>query len=332
MSDSTAIAAVADNDYSAVRFSSSNYAPRRRLEALREIYGRTLQRVDIEPLSNEAFYAEATLRRMPGLAMIACRRSAAIYRRRREIIDHDDVGITVGLTSGYEAHQLGRTLTMNRGDAIVMTGSEPAFLKVPRAGEYLSIRVPVASVAPCVGDLEGVYGKPIPADNPALQLLIRYIGINETTEGFAAPELRRHVVAHIHDLVALAIGAMRDAADVLECRGARAARLRAIKEDIAIHLHQGDLSLAALAARHQLLPRYIQRLFECEGTTFTEYVLTHRLAWAHRTLSDPRSAERKICAIAFDAGFSDLSYFNRTFRRRYGISPSDLRAATSGCG
>jgi AraC-like DNA-binding protein len=44
-------------------------------------------------------------------------------------------------------------------------------------------------------------------------------------------------------------------------------------------------------------------------------------------LSDPRCAGRKISAVAFDAGFSDLSYFNRTFRRRYGASPSELRAA-----
>jgi AraC-like DNA-binding protein len=35
----------------------------------------------------------------------------------------------------------------------------------------------------------------------------------------------------------------------------------------------------------------------------------------------------KISVIACDAGFGDLSYFNRTFRRAYGVSPSDIRAA-----
>ena len=34
----------------------------------------------------------------------------------------------------------------------------------------------------------------------------------------------------------------------------------------------------------------------------------------------------KISAVAFDAGFGDLSYFNRTFRRRYDAAPSDVRA------
>jgi len=78
---------------------------------------------------------------------------------------------------------------------------------------------------------------------------------------------------------------------------------------------------------HRVKPRYVQRLFESEGTTFTDYVLTQRLAFARRLLSDPFRAGVKISAIALDAGFGDLSYFNRTFRRRYGMTPSELRAA-----
>jgi AraC-like DNA-binding protein len=29
--------------------------------------------------------------------------------------------------------------------------------------------------------------------------------------------------------------------------------------------------------------------------------------------------------VAFDVGFSDLSYFNRTFRKRYNSTPTDVR-------
>jgi AraC-like DNA-binding protein len=150
-------------------------------------------------------------------------------------------------------------------------------------------------------------------------------------DGFSAPELRRQAVTHIHDLMALALGATRDAAETAKCRGARAARLRLIKDDIADNIGQADLSLPALAARHQVNPRYLQRLFESEGMKFTDYVLAQRLAFAHRLLSDPRRNRVKISAIAFDAGFGDLSYFNRTFRRHYGKAPSEVRAAaTSG--
>jgi AraC-like DNA-binding protein len=48
---------------------------------------------------------------------------------------------------------------------------------------------------------------------------------------------------------------------------------------------------------------------------------------AHRLLSDPVRGGVKISTVALDSGFGDLSYFNRTFRRRYGMAPSELRAA-----
>jgi AraC-like DNA-binding protein len=43
-------------------------------------------------------------------------------------------------------------------------------------------------------------------------------------------------------------------------------------------------------------------------------------------LSDPRRASEKMATVAYDAGFGDLSYFNRVFRRHYGATPSDVRA------
>ena len=101
MSASSDVATVGNCDCKVVRFSTADYAPRERLNACREIYGRTLSKRDIEPLSAERFHTEATLRRMPGLGIVTARRSAAIYRLPPEFIDNDDVVVTVGLTSSY---------------------------------------------------------------------------------------------------------------------------------------------------------------------------------------------------------------------------------------
>ena len=66
-------------------------------------------------------------------------------------------------------------------------------------------------------------------------------------------------------------------------------------------------------------------LFASEDLSFAEFVLAQRLDRAHRMLTDPRLADQTISAIAYQSGFGDLSYFNRTFRRRYGATPSDIR-------
>jgi AraC-like DNA-binding protein len=113
-------------------------------------------------------------------------------------------------------------------------------------------------------------------------------------------------------------------------RGVRAARLHAMKADVAAHLGRGDLSVEVIAARQHVTPRYVQMLFEETGTTFTQFVLGQRLARAERMLSDPRLAARSIAAIAVEAGFRDMSYFNRTFRRHYGDTPSAVRARMLG--
>jgi transcriptional regulator GlxA family with amidase domain len=106
----------------------------------------------------------------------------------------------------------------------------------------------------------------------------------------------------------------------------RAARLHAIKQDVERCLDRPDLSVVALAERHCCTPRQVQRLFEQEGSTFTEYVLAQRLGRAYRMLSDPRRCGDKISSVAFDCGFRDVSYFNRVFRRRFGAAPSNVRA------
>jgi len=87
------------------------------------------------------------------------------------------------------------------------------------------------------------------------------------------------------------------------------------------------MSIGIVASYLGVTPRYLQRLFESDGTTFSEFLLGQRLARAYRMLCEPQSAQRQVSAIAYDVGFSDLSYFNRCFRRHYGATPTDMRKA-----
>jgi AraC-like DNA-binding protein len=66
-------------------------------------------------------------------------------------------------------------------------------------------------------------------------------------------------------------------------------------------------------------------LFESEDTSMTEFVLEERLKRARTLLLDPRFAARRIAEIAYEVGFNDVSHFNRTFRRRFGRTPGELR-------
>nr|WP_249779618.1 helix-turn-helix domain-containing protein [Bradyrhizobium sediminis] len=66
-------------------------------------------------------------------------------------------------------------------------------------------------------------------------------------------------------------------------------------------------------------------MFESEDTSFSDFVREQRLSRAYRILIDRHHLVRTISSIAFDCGFGDLSYFNRSFRQRYGLTPSGVR-------
>jgi AraC family transcriptional regulator len=84
-----------------------------------------------------------------------------------------------------------------------------------------------------------------------------------------------------------------------------------------------DLPLVRLAKEARLSPFHFLRLFESlTGATPHQYVLRTRLrAAATRLATEPS----KILDVALDAGFGDVSNFNRAFRAEFGVNPTAYR-------
>ena len=309
-----------------VRFSTDAVAPQDRFAVWSETIGRTLLNVEIEQACAGEFRAHATLRTLPGLRILSAASSPVIYRRTAPLIQGDDVLFSFGAADGCHAQQRDRDVALQRGDALLMLGSERAIVMRRTEGPLNCLRVPYATLAAHVKHVEDTFCRRIPGDIPALKLLARYLALLDDDAALARPELRDSAATHVLDLVALVLGATRDAEAVAAGRGLRAARLKAIKNDVARHLGAEALSVAVIAARHKMTVRAVQRLFEESGVTFTEHLIAQRLERARALISDPRNAARNVTTIAYEVGFSDLSYFNRAFRRRFGAAPSELRA------
>src|SRR5207237_792230 len=164
----------------------------------------------------------------------------------------------------------------------------------------------------------------LPWRSEVLQLLRAYVRSLERGRLGGWMEGRETIRRHIFDLVALAIssqGAMGESSVSAVC----AARLAAILDHIAAHFHEPELSLAAVAEAQGISPRYLHHLIETTGKSYTQHVNELRLQKAFTLLSQARGRERRISDIALEAGFSDLSHFNRLFRSRFGDTPSGVR-------
>jgi AraC-like DNA-binding protein len=319
-----------NGDFRDVRFCSDDIPERDRVEYVREVYGRAIVKHDIEPRPDSPFHWRSALRTMPGLGLASTYVSAVRTWRTREQIDSDDLVLNVTVAGRRVVRQLGREAVARAGEVVVSRSADVGACEVEANSQLVNIRVPFVALAPMIADVDSVLVRPIPAATRPLSLLLGYLDALQTIDALERPELRHLAAVHVHDLVALTLGASRDAAANAGGRGLRAARLRAIKADIIANLGARELSLAAVAARQNISPSYVRKLFETDGTSFTDFVLGQRLARAHRLLGDPRSAGRAIGDIAFAAGFGDLSYFNRAFRRRYGAAPGEVRGQANG--
>ena len=316
-------------DITEFRFSTAQFGERERLPIFREHIGRMMVKLDPEPITDGAFHAEANVRELPGLGIgsWACS-NLRIARPRAMLTDGKDDFVLTIITSGQvSASQRGRDIELSPGQAVLMSAAEAGDMATTLSpSRFFGLRLPRKALASLGSTPEDMMMRTLSANSEALRLLAFYV--RELDEGYqlATPELAGAVVTHLTDLGALIIGANRDGTVVAEDRGLAAARLAAVKADIRKNLSYGDLTLPAVAARLKLTPRHIQRLFESAGSTFSEFVLGQRLARAYWLLNDPSRTTSTIGTIAFEVGFGDLSYFNRTFRRHYGATPSEIRA------
>jgi len=145
----------------------------------------------------------------------------------------------------------------------------------------------------------------------------------------AAPLLSPAAAAQVGDmyldLLALALHATPTDREATR-RTVRRAIFASICADIRLRLTDPTLNVGSIAAGAGVATRTLQTWFHERGMSFTDYVLEQRLNFAERQLAN--SADNAtVSEIAYAVGFSDLSYFNRCFRRHFGMTPSDRRAA-----
>jgi AraC-like DNA-binding protein len=67
-------------------------------------------------------------------------------------------------------------------------------------------------------------------------------------------------------------------------------------------------------------------LLEDTGRSLSEHLLERRLDAAAAILRNPAMDHVRIAEVAIAVGFTDISHFNRSFRRKFGDTPSGLRS------
>jgi len=240
----------------------------------------------------------------------------------------DDLCLTFNVgRPAWLVRQRGREATAGRAAAVLHANAEPFDYRAKAGTEWLGVGVERAKLAEFIAHPEDLVARPLDCDSLAMRHLGRYLRLIMGPDGIGHDaSLSERIGTTLIDLVALALGAKRDAAELARLRGRRAALLREIVAEIRAGFADEAFSAARVARKLGVSPRTVQDLLHGSGASFSERVIELRLQRARTMLASPRYDSLKVIEIAHACGFNEVSYFNRCFRRRFGDTPTQYRS------
>jgi AraC-like DNA-binding protein len=106
-------------------------------------------------------------------------------------------------------------------------------------------------------------------------------------------------------------------------------RLQSVDAYLRRHFADPDLSPVHAAEAIGVSRRYLHRLFTDAGRSFRRDLIALRIEACLKAFADPLQAGKTIAEIAYGAGYTDISQFNRHFRRLHGATPREVRRSLS---
>src|SRR4051812_3005856 len=240
-----------------------------------------------------------------------------VRRERRQVLATNDDRYCLARNTGSRAARVshrGREIMLRPGSLVLLKLDEP-FFSADGANHkrFTNVHLPPVALHAIAGDLNDQVGREL-VPGGALSLAMDYSELL-LRHPAAADEAGLAIATHLSDLVAIGLGARTDAADLARRHGLRAVRLKAVLMMLDNRFSEPDFSARKLAAAVGLSERYVNELLYEAGAGFSARLNELRLRKAADLLA--RADSRRISDIAFDCGFNDLSYFNRSFRRRF---------------
>ncbi|WP_052668758.1 helix-turn-helix domain-containing protein [Nitriliruptor alkaliphilus] len=241
-----------------------------------------------------------------------------VRRGRREVARSEggDWYLLVQEAGSAVVHAGDRSVEMSPGDVVVLDTAQPYVLDFPAHFRQTCVVIPRAWLDTST---DRRHGAALPRDAPATRAM-RDLCQVVARHG---PDLP---VATSRHLIEAMVDVCRAALTPVSPTSLRESRLQALLHVIGVGSADPGFAPAAAAREMSLSIRYVHELLKPTGRSFGEHVRDVRLDRAVRMLTTPAMGDVTIAEIAYRAGFSDVSTFNRAVHQRYRTTPSAIRS------
>ncbi|NIX76033.1 helix-turn-helix domain-containing protein [Microvirga terricola] len=246
-----------------------------------------------------------------------------MYRDAAEIRRATEEAYCLQFINGGTAHSVARNqFSLSTGDIAIFDTTAPsdAFI-LDRSLNTTTIHIPKRLLDSRLGAAFDV-SQQLSKDSGVVRLLADYVSSLSRTIRTLPDEVGEKAGEILCDLLA----ATAKPGEVEQLRGGlRAARLAAAKRFIHQNLTNPNLNPTKVSQHLGVSERYVHKLFELTGKSFSENMIAARLDACRHVLRTPSEDHRTIADIAFEYGFSDLSHFYRRYRAQWDETPGDTR-------
>jgi len=280
---------------------------------------------ELDPAADVPFRAEMNSIHIGTTMLGRCDGTFTTVRRElRQVRETNDDRYCLVRNRGARASTVihrGREFTLQPGSLALLKLDEPFFAADgTNSKHFTNVHLPTATLRAMVPDLENLVGRELEPGG-ALSLAMDYSDLL-LRHPQAAGEAGMAIANHLLDLAAIGLGARGEPALAAQRGGLRAVRLKAVLMILEQRFAEPGFSAQKLADAAGLSERYVNELLFEAGASFTTRLNELRMRKAADLLA---RGKRRISDIAFECGFNDLSYFNRCFRRRFGLTPTAAR-------
>jgi AraC-like DNA-binding protein len=299
---------------------------RQRFLSFAELFEHFSNTGELDPASDVPFRASMNSIHIGSTLLGRCDGTFTTVRReRRQVLETNDDRYCLARNNGSRDARMvhrGREFTMRPTSMVLLKLDEP-FFSADGANHkrFTNVHLPMLTLRSLAADVDDMVGRELEPGG-ALSLAMDYSDLLLRYPK-AADEAGIAIANHLMDLAALGLGARGEVAFAAQRGGLRAVRLKGVLTILEKRFTEPNFSAHKLAAAAGLSERYVNELLYGAGASFTERLTELRLRRAAERLAGAKAG--RISDIAFDCGFNDLSYFNRCFRRRFGLTPSAAR-------